>query len=149
MQKARLSVIITTAATAAAANINVATIATTTNTITIKTTAMATTPIFDDTHGYYYDTDCDDGDAAMNWDDFDGDGVSSCAGDCVDTSSFMNVNDVDGDGYGDNPGGYEADDCPTVAGASNVGLFGCQTLLTVNHLTQKLAFKILCHFRPK
>ena len=33
--------------------------------------------------------------------------------------------DGDGDGYGDNSTGVEADDCPTVEGYSNVGLYGC------------------------
>ena len=33
--------------------------------------------------------------------------------------------DQDGDGYGDNASGFEADDCPTEEGYSNIGLFGC------------------------
>ena len=34
-------------------------------------------------------------------------------------------NDTDGDGYGDNASGFEADDCPSVEGYSNIDLFGC------------------------
>ena len=33
--------------------------------------------------------------------------------------------DQDGDGYGDNPAGFQADDCPTEEGYSNIDLFGC------------------------
>jgi hypothetical protein len=34
-------------------------------------------------------------------------------------------NDTDGDGYGDNASGFQADDCPSVEGYSNIDLFGC------------------------
>ena len=33
--------------------------------------------------------------------------------------------DQDADGYGDNPAGFEADDCPSEEGYSNIDLFGC------------------------
>ena len=33
--------------------------------------------------------------------------------------------DQDADGYGDNPAGFQADDCPNEEGYSNVDLFGC------------------------
>ena len=38
-----------------------------------------------DGDGYPASEDCDDGDAAMNYDDADGDGLASCNGDCDDT----------------------------------------------------------------
>ena len=34
-------------------------------------------------------------------------------------------NDTDGDGYGDNASGFQADDCPSEEGYSNVNQFGC------------------------
>jgi hypothetical protein len=34
-------------------------------------------------------------------------------------------NDTDGDGYGDNSSGFQADDCPTEEGYSNINLYGC------------------------
>ena len=34
-------------------------------------------------------------------------------------------NDTDGDGYGDNVSGFQADDCPSEEGYSNVNQFGC------------------------
>ena len=43
--------------------------------------------------------DCDDTDAAMNNDDVDLDGTSSCAGDCDDTDSGLNQSDFDSDLY--------------------------------------------------
>ena len=52
-----------------------------------------------DGDGYYYDIDCDDGDSALNWDDMDGDGSSSCEGDCLDTDASINLDDLDGDGF--------------------------------------------------
>ena len=33
--------------------------------------------------------------------------------------------DQDADGYGDNPAGFQADDCPSEEGYSNIDLFGC------------------------
>jgi hypothetical protein len=52
-----------------------------------------------DLDGYYYDVDCDDTDAELNWDDLDGDGISSCAGDCFDGDAEINLDDLDGDGF--------------------------------------------------
>lgn len=44
--------------------------------------------------------DCDDGDATLNWDDADSDGVATCAApaDCDDGDAALNPSDVDGDG---------------------------------------------------
>ena len=43
--------------------------------------------------------DCDDGDAALNHHDDDGDGLTSCDGDCDDTDPLLNDDDDDGDGW--------------------------------------------------
>ena len=75
-------------------------------------------------------TDCNDGDAAMNHSDYDGDGFTSCGGDCDDSSSSIypsapefcsdgidqdcdgeDLLDGDGDGYDDEDwGGTDCDD---------------------------------------
>lgn len=44
-------------------------------------------------------SDCDDTDAAMNNDDVDNDGASSCGGDCDDNDAALNLSDWDGDQY--------------------------------------------------
>ena len=70
--------------------------------------------------------------------DTDGDGYSDVTI-AVGNSSGWNVSDgadafpvepsqwsdADGDGYGDNASGFQADDCPSVEGYSNIDLFGC------------------------
>ena len=43
--------------------------------------------------------DCDDGDPALNLDDVDGDGGTTCDGDCDDSDAALNLTDVDGDGW--------------------------------------------------
>jgi len=43
--------------------------------------------------------DCDDSDAALNLDDTDGDGATSCDGDCNDLDSAFSLEDLDGDGW--------------------------------------------------
>ncbi len=42
----------------------------------------------EDGDGYPASEDCDDGDAALNYDDADGDGVTSCDGDCDDSDAM-------------------------------------------------------------
>ena len=44
-------------------------------------------------------TDCDDGDPALNLDDLDGDGSSTCDGDCDDADPLLEALDGDGDGH--------------------------------------------------
>ena len=44
-------------------------------------------------------SDCDDADAALNFDDSDGDGYSTCDDDCDDADSSLNLDDADADGY--------------------------------------------------
>mgnify|MGYP001368069800 CR=1 FL=1 len=48
-------------------------------------------------------SDCNDSDPDLNPEDFDGDGVSSCAGDCDDNDPSLSGADTDGDGYGTCP----------------------------------------------
>ncbi|MEQ1570221.1 MAG: MopE-related protein, partial [Myxococcota bacterium] len=43
--------------------------------------------------------DCDDTNAALNQDDLDADGSSTCAGDCADTDPTRSALDGDGDGF--------------------------------------------------
>ena len=43
--------------------------------------------------------DCEDTDAALNLDDADLDGYSTCDGDCDDTSASLNLDDADADGW--------------------------------------------------
>ena len=43
--------------------------------------------------------DCDDTDPALNVDDLDGDGYSTCDLDCDDNDATANLDDADGDGY--------------------------------------------------
>ena len=43
--------------------------------------------------------DCDDSDASLNLLDSDGDGGDTCAGDCDDSDVLLNLNDTDGDGW--------------------------------------------------
>ena len=43
------------------------------------------------------DKDCDDGDATLNWDDADGDGVASCEGDCDDERTDLGDQSLDED----------------------------------------------------
>ena len=50
-----------------------------------------------DGDGYLGCADCNDGDPALNFDDVDGDGASTCDGDCDDNDTALNVADEDGD----------------------------------------------------
>ena len=51
-----------------------------------------------DVYGDGEDADCDDLDAALNVDDVDGDGWSTCDGDCDDGAAVLSLDDDDGDG---------------------------------------------------
>ena len=44
-------------------------------------------------------SDCDDDNAALNINDVDADGFSSCSGDCDDSDASLNLSDVDNDGF--------------------------------------------------
>ncbi len=55
--------------------------------------------------------DCDDSDPALNRDDLDGDGSSTCDGDCDDTDPARNPRDDDGDGSATCPDEGAAPDC--------------------------------------
>ncbi|SVE60610.1 uncharacterized protein METZ01_LOCUS513464, partial [marine metagenome] len=55
--------------------------------------------------------------------DLDGDGWSDL-GDAMPSNSGQWA-DSDSDGYGDNPEGFQGDDCPTQYGESNRDLLGC------------------------
>ena len=52
-----------------------------------------------DCDGALTSADCDDGDAALNLDDADNDGYSTCDGDCDDSDASLESADADGDGY--------------------------------------------------
>ena len=52
-----------------------------------------------DADGWMGCADCDDTDAALNHDDVDGDGYSTCDDDCNDLNPLLNPEDADGDGY--------------------------------------------------
>jgi len=55
--------------------------------------------------------------------DGDGDGVGDGSDDFPNDASQSA--DTDGDGYGDSPTGTQPDSCPTEAGNSTIGAFGC------------------------
>ncbi len=59
---------------------------------------VAARPDDADGDGYTADVDCDDSDPAMNWDDADRDGASTCEGDCNDQVEGLNLLDLDEDG---------------------------------------------------
>ena len=52
-----------------------------------------------DADGWMGCADCDDLDAALNHDDLDADGFSTCDGDCNDLNPLLTPADDDGDGY--------------------------------------------------
>jgi len=52
-----------------------------------------------DADGWMGCADCDDTDAALNHDDLDGDGYSTCDDDCNDLNPLLTPEDADGDGY--------------------------------------------------
>ncbi len=52
-----------------------------------------------DADGWMGCADCDDTDAALNHDDLDADGYSTCDDDCNDLNPLLNPADNDGDGY--------------------------------------------------
>ena len=56
--------------------------------------------------------------------DTDGDGYSDINDDFVDDNTQWSDSDLDG--YGDNPNGYNADECPLEYGNSTNGLIGCK-----------------------
>ena len=52
-----------------------------------------------DGDGYFACEECDDEDPALNADDNDGDGFSTCTGDCDDEADYLTPEDTDGDGW--------------------------------------------------
>ncbi len=70
-----------------------------------------------DGDGYPASVDCDDGDAALNWDDADLDGWSTCEGDCDDFDSDATPEDADGDGVSSCDGDCDDTDPLTYPGA--------------------------------
>ena len=52
-----------------------------------------------DGDGWDETEDCDDSDAALNLDDADGDGHTTCDGDCDDADPALNLDDADSDGH--------------------------------------------------
>ncbi len=70
-----------------------------------------------DGDGYPASVDCDDGDAALNWDDVDLDGWSTCEGDCDDFDSDANPGDADGDGVSSCDGDCDDGSAQTYPGA--------------------------------
>jgi hypothetical protein len=78
----------------------------------------------DDTGGFDGDgdgtpesTDCDDHDPALNQNDVDGDGWSTCWGDCNDNNPFLNLDDADGDGVTSCDGDCDDNDATAYPGA--------------------------------
>ena len=55
--------------------------------------------MYPEVEGVEAGSDCNDSDDAMNQDDLDGDGITSCAGDCDDDDVNTGIIDLDGDGY--------------------------------------------------
>jgi Putative metal-binding motif len=70
-----------------------------------------------DGDGYPASVDCDDGDPALNWDDVDQDGWSTCEGDCDDLDAGADPSDADGDGVSSCDGDCDDDDALTYPGA--------------------------------
>ncbi len=70
-----------------------------------------------DGDGYPASVDCDDGDAALNWDDADLDGWSTCEGDCDDFDSDANPADADEDGISSCDGDCDDGDPASYPGA--------------------------------
>ena len=80
-------------------------------------------PIDADGDGWDETVDCDDLDVLLNWDDFDGDGYSTCEDDCDDGDANVNPGeaevcgdgiDNDCDGVDDNGALGSSPDCPGV-----------------------------------
>ncbi len=73
------------------------------------------------------DQDCDDTVAALNHDDNDGDGDSTCDGDCWDNDPDLNLDDEDGDGYSTCGGDCDDDDATlNVNDADGDGFSSCE-----------------------
>ena len=71
-------------------------------------------------------TDCDDTDPALNQEDYDGDGITTCEGDCNDYDPNIGVIDLDNDGFSSCNLDCDDDDPFTHIGAAeNDSLFAC------------------------
>ena len=73
-----------------------------------------TAPVDADGDGWDETVDCDDNDAALNLDDADNDGFSTCDGDCDDSDESLTPEDADNDSYSSCDG-----DCDDTNGAIN------------------------------
>ena len=71
-----------------------------------------------DGDGYPASVDCDDSDPALNLDDFDADGASTCGGDCDDGDALLNTLDLDGDGQDTCSGDCDDASADTFVGAT-------------------------------
>ena len=80
----------------------------------------STDGIDNDGDGYAQGQDCDDSNAAMNLDDVDGDGASTCADDCDDQDATQNPTDADLDGFDTCSGDCNDGDYAVNPGATEV-----------------------------
>jgi hypothetical protein len=73
-----------------------------------------------DGDGWTADVDCDDSDPALNLDDADADGATTCGGDCDDSDPALNLDDADADGVTTCGGDCDDVDPTTYPGATEI-----------------------------